>query len=272
MAKITLKEYRNVYLIVVLLTVIFQGAYEVFFYGMKGDPKDAIISFASIGVVLLFGVAAYLILVALVKFGVIKNNDSPNDKKEQEGKDSEEKKIWKAKREKPIKEVIDETDFEESRRCLLNSYHSYIQNHVGYLIAIVVGILGLVSSYEYFIKIVNFFKIPYGNYIFIFLGVLIFGTATMYDFLRISYWTTYANVANAISIDNAIDYFNNYNKEENNKEKKLAYFNKAPNTAIIQHAIIKQIQSDFKHFSWYYQKLVLRNIRPRPPTEDSSNS
>jgi hypothetical protein len=72
MATITLKEYRNVVLVAVFLSVIFEGAYETFFYIMKSDAGDAIRSLASMGVVFLFGIAAYLILVALVKMGKIK--------------------------------------------------------------------------------------------------------------------------------------------------------------------------------------------------------
>jgi uncharacterized membrane protein YbhN (UPF0104 family) len=59
-----LKKYVDVILIAVILSVVFQGAYDTFFYGMKDDNFDAIRSLAAMGVVLLFLIAAFLLLYA----------------------------------------------------------------------------------------------------------------------------------------------------------------------------------------------------------------
>ena len=42
MALRDLKKYVNIILIAILLSVVFQGAYDTLFYGMKGDNSDAI--------------------------------------------------------------------------------------------------------------------------------------------------------------------------------------------------------------------------------------
>lgn len=127
--------------------------------------------------------------------------------------------------------AIDEIDFEETRRCLLNSYHSDVQNHVGYLIVIVVGLLGLGSSYESLFKIIS-------NYIFIFVGLLILGV--LYDFLRIKYWTSYANVAIILPKNGAIKFFN-----DNPAERKYPYLKEAPApyTAVLQIAIYSYLRN-----------------------------
>jgi hypothetical protein len=49
---------------------------------------------------------------------------------------SKPKEIWIA-----TKEEVGETDFEEPRRSLLNSYHSYVQTHAGYIIALTIGVV-----------------------------------------------------------------------------------------------------------------------------------
>jgi hypothetical protein len=187
---------------------------------------------------------------------------NPNKANREEPVAKTDEKIWTAERVKKSKELINENDFEESRRCLLTSYHSYVQTHAGYIIGLIIGLFAVIATFHDFL--INGF---WGTFAFIFLILAILGTSA-YMTLRIFYWTAYANVANGISIDNALDYFNNYNK--NKKDKKLVYFSKAPNTAIIQHAIVEQLQIDFNRSPWYYRNLVLRNIRP--PTEDTSSN
>jgi hypothetical protein len=97
------------------------------------------------------------------------------------------------------------------------------------MIAIVVGLAGLVSSSE------NFFKIIYGNYIFIFLMLLIFGAA-FYDFLRIKYWTSFANSALTLPKNQAIKLFNGNNQDPKTKNHYLIEA-PAPYEAILQIAI-----------------------------------
>jgi len=72
MAKITLKEYVNSFLVISVIAVIFLGAYETVFYTLKGDPHDAFLSLGSTLAIVLFAIIGYLILWGLVKLKVIK--------------------------------------------------------------------------------------------------------------------------------------------------------------------------------------------------------
>ena len=143
-----------------------------------------------------------------------------------------------------------ETDFEETRRCLFNSYHSYVQNHVGYLIVIGVGFLSLVSTNQYL------FKINYGNIVII-LAAFIFGIV---DFLRIEYWTWYANVAIILPEKAAIKFFYEYPPE-----KKYDYSEEElpPNTAILQLAtssfLWDKVNKTKSQRSRIWMKAVLRS-------------
>jgi hypothetical protein len=152
--------------------------------------------------------------------------------------ETKENKIWKANREKPIEpELIDEIDFEDSRRCLLNSYHSYVQTHAGYIIALIIGFIAIIATFE------SFIKSNVGTFAFIFLIIAIVGTSAFFT-LRIFYWTLMVNVAISIPIDTALGYFNDANK---------TYSCKAPNTVIIEVAIDKQLKLDIQAGSmpWY---------------------
>lgn len=148
----------------------------------------------------------------------------------------EEKKHWTARREKSINsELIDEEDFEETRRCMLTSHHSYVQTHAGYIIALIIGFSAIVSTFESFIKSTG------GTIVFIILILSIIG-ASAFMTLRIFYWTIYANLTMAIPIDMAFEFFNNNNK--------TVY--KAPNTVIIQTAVDKYIDNSRKdYFLWH---------------------
>jgi len=143
-------------------------------------------------------------------------------------------------------EEIDEKEFEETRRCLLNTYHSYVQNHVGYMIAIVIGFVGLVLSSE------NFFKNIHSNYIFMIPIVIIFVGIAFYDFLRINYWTYYVSVAISIPKNLAIDFFN----------QKCAYPKKAPApyTAILQIAIKVALRINAKDRKKWFDRNLMKLV------------
>jgi hypothetical protein len=49
---------------------------------------------------------------------------------------------------KKVDEKVDETDFEETRRCLLTSYYSYVQTHAGYIIALIIGFVAIIATFE----------------------------------------------------------------------------------------------------------------------------
>jgi hypothetical protein len=84
-------------------------------------------------------------------------------------------KVWIAS-----KVNVDKQTFEESRRCLLTVYHSYIQNHAGYLIALIIGLIALLSTSESFFRTLGSlgFWVSFGVVL-----ALIF-----YDLLRMIYW------------------------------------------------------------------------------------
>jgi uncharacterized membrane protein len=133
-----------------------------------------------------------------------------------------------------VKEI---TDFEESRRCLLNSYNSNVQNHVGYIIAIVIGFVGLVLSSG------NFFKNIHSNYPFIILIVLIFVIAGFWVFLRIKYWTNFASVVISLPEYEAINNFKKYLHDW----KFTPYTTETPNTVILQTAIAYYLWDTTNH-------------------------
>jgi hypothetical protein len=176
------------------------------------------------------------------------------------------------------KEEVGEQDFEETRRCLLTSYHSYVQIHSGYVITLIIGLATFIPTVIFTFG--TLFKSLVGIFAFGFLiaGIVIMFAFMVYMVLRIFYWTIYANVALSLPIDKALENFNDFiNKNKNkalnrkNKYGKYDFSYKAPNTSIIGNAIASEIQNDFSSYTWY-KKFVLRRFRPRTTTENSSDS
>jgi hypothetical protein len=159
-------------------------------------------------------------------------------------------------------EKVDEADFEETRRCLLNLYHSYVQTHAGYLIALVIGLVTFIPTVIFTFD--TLLKSLGGTTVF---SILIIGIILMFGLLvlnvvRVYYWTIYANNVTFIPIDKAIKYFNErkitipINKRLEDFPELYSY--KMPNTNIIQIAIGVQIRNDFKNnASPWYNKLAL---------------
>jgi hypothetical protein len=152
---------------------------------------------------------------------------------------TEENEPWEAK-----KEEICEKAFEETRRCLLNSYHSYVQTHAAYMIALVIGLLTLISSFA------AFFKSFYWIIAFLY---LVAGILLAYVILRTTYWTYYASKAITLTLDDAIMLFNKHNKHR--YESKKPYYPKTKNppyTAILQIAIAQNLIDDWhaKDLPW----------------------
>ncbi len=128
-----------------------------------------------------------------------------------------------------ITDEIDNHEFEEARRCLINSYDSYIQNHAGLLIAIIIGGLALSAEWRNFT--INDYSIS------IFAGLLSsVGFGFLYIGSRMAYWTKYADVALSGSLT---DFYHDWSKRKvtnkDDSEKKISY------TAMIQYASIKYI-------------------------------
>jgi hypothetical protein len=146
---------------------------------------------------------------------------------------------------------MEPTLFEETRRCLLNSYHSYVQSHAGYMIALIIGFIALFASVE------TFWKDIYGIIAFLVLvGFIVAGS--IFDYLRIAYWS--ALVSNTIVVirEQAVQIFN-----ETNPKSANPYFEEAPYTAILQNAVIHLLQESAcdENQSWRrrtFMKYVLR--------------
>lgn len=129
--------------------------------------------------------------------------------------------VWEA-----TEDNTEETTFEETRRCLLTAYHSYVQNHAGYLIAITVAFIALLTTSESFIK-------TYGSLAFG-LSVVVIGLFVIYDLLRMGYWTVYADETIHISYKYALNLFNIRNPELRDHYPNLY---PAPASAILEIAI-----------------------------------
>jgi hypothetical protein len=129
-----------------------------------------------------------------------------------------------------------ESDFEETRRCLLSSYHSYVQTHAGYIIALLIGIFASIASFQ------DFFNYGfYGVFAFVILNVVIFLMSGFMS-LRIVYWSLLASNTIGIPMENAIENFNKQNSIYNKP-----YYNRAPNTQIIQAGINQQLRENIKN-------------------------
>jgi hypothetical protein len=163
-------------------------------------------------------------------------------------KETETEEKWIAK-----SEEINDLEFEESRRCLFNSYHSYIQNHVGYLILMGIALLGLGSTYEALFRII-------GIYFFTFLvGLFFFGI--FIDFLRIQYYNYFVNVVLGLTKKDAIKYFNQSCEVGNSYYLKKG--GPAPCIAILQIAVFFVLNgilanTQKKLRSRIFMKLVLK--------------
>jgi len=164
-------------------------------------------------------------------------------------------KMWKAS----ITSFDEEKEFEETRRCLLNSYNSYVQNHSGYTITVLIGFFAVIFNFDAFLKTIG------GTIVFV---ILLFGiiSATIFFALRIVYWSIWVSVTITILPYKAIEYFNTrrilipINKTVDyfntvTAENKY-YFYKSSYMSVLQFAISRQIREDENKFPWF-KKLAL---------------
>jgi hypothetical protein len=144
-----------------------------------------------------------------------------------------------------LRNILDERnneDFDETRRCLLNSYNSYVQNHAGYMIAFIIGFLALMSNFR------SFFEAgPLWILLFCLLIVAVLGVS-FYTILRITFWSSFANNAISMSQDYMISILMDANEPEQ-------FFKEAPFTSILQAAIWQQL---ITHVNGCYYILALR--------------
>ena len=105
------------------------------------------------------------------------------------------------KEKRPAFKIDDPVLFEKTREYILKIYHSDIQTHAGYLIAIVIGVLALISRWDVFFNN-SLTKIIF----FIILAVI--SAFAAYAFKRMFYWIAHSNViigANTESIESWFD-------------------------------------------------------------------
>jgi hypothetical protein len=86
-------------------------------------------------------------------------------------------------------------DFEENRRCLVNSYTTNVQTHAGLLIAATIGGLALFSSWKDFWSISSSFLIVLILEIGFSVLIILVIASIVYLTLRTVYWVLYVNLA-----------------------------------------------------------------------------
>jgi hypothetical protein len=145
----------------------------------------------------------------------------------------------KAKVEKTEEEVAlkYKLEFEETRRCLLNIAHSKNQTHAGYLIAVVIGALTLISRWDIFLNPTQKLLVLTTIIFFILVSTMTAGTA--YLIQRTFYWTTYGTSVLNMSSSDAEELFKRYKTDP--KHKSLQE-HKSPLSCILNGAVAQHIE------------------------------
>ena len=99
--------------------------------------------------------------------------------------------------------------FEETRRCLLRMYHSNIQTHAGYLLAIIVASVTLIVNWENFFPSIEKTLLFWTQFVFYGLVISIIGF-TFYVLQRMLYWNAFNNVVLTLTIPETINYLEKY--------------------------------------------------------------
>jgi hypothetical protein len=124
---------------------------------------------------------------------------------------------------------VTESSFEEARRSLLNLYHSYVQNHAGYLITVGIGLSVVISSFASFYKNIV-------SLVLFWVIIVLLVLASLYLFLRLKYWTTCTSLIIGISKEGAIKAFNAFQTDKNNKDPYL-FDETPPYLVVLQRAM-----------------------------------
>jgi hypothetical protein len=123
-------------------------------------------------------------------------------------------------------------DFEKARYSLMESYNSKILSHVGYLVAIIIGSLTLISRWDAF-----FFNNPLNpSVIFsrLFFDIVLIGifSVTTYIVIRTFFWTSFTHYVLGAQETSVNDHFEKW--LETKEETKKVYFRENPYTWKIQ--------------------------------------
>jgi glucan phosphoethanolaminetransferase (alkaline phosphatase superfamily) len=115
------------------------------------------------------------------------------------------------------------------------------------MIALIIGLLALISAFSAFVKNLGSWAA------FIFLIIVIVG-AMFYVALRISYWTYFASAAIGIPLEDIIALFN-----KNNRESTNPFTKKPPSLVILQDAIWQHLIDEFNdgRLSWILKLIMI---------------
>jgi hypothetical protein len=135
----------------------------------------------------------------------------------------------------------DKLEFEETRRCLLNIAHSKNQTHAGYLIAIVIGALTLISRWNIFFSPPQTTVSSYTTIIFFSLVSAIIAV-TAYLIQRTFFWTTYGTSVLNLSSSEADKLFEKYKANPKHKGYQAPEY---PLSCILNGAVAQRVE-DFR--------------------------
>lgn len=157
--------------------------------------------------------------------------------------DKEQTKVDSARRDRKIG-LVDNSELEETRRCLSNMAHSRSQTHAGYLIAIVIGSLALISRWDIF------FSVPQKpvsslttSAFFILIGAIAF--AAVYLTKRMFYWNTYAStvpILSTVEIEELFEEYEKGNDEEDKEENNRFQYYIRPSCYVLNGAVAQHIK------------------------------
>ncbi len=128
----------------------------------------------------------------------------------------------------------DNSLFEKTRGDMITVYHSYIQNHVGYLLALIIGFLSLIANWTYF-----FNGQAVINYIFWLLIHVIFFAGLWVGF-RIFYWVTWTSYLLSITYEIAVELF-----KETTDWEKYKLKNPKPSCGSIIHVAVRESMNGY---------------------------
>jgi hypothetical protein len=138
-------------------------------------------------------------------------------------------------------------DFEETRRCLLNIAHSKNQTHAGYLIAIIIGALTIISRWDAFFSPPEQSVTPVTIAFFFIIGSIAF--VTVYMIKRTLYWNAYTSSVLNLGINEARELYIKYIKAPPEYEpKKDVPDSCILNAAAVQHMVDLREKENAK---WY---------------------
>jgi len=164
----------------------------------------------------------------------------------------------------------EEKEFEEARRCLLDSYYSNIQNHAAYLIALIVGGIALIYSWKAF----SYSIITEIIFWLLMLGIVL---VSLYFVLRVLYYTMFVNCALTLSYSEVNWYVRDRNwKLRERKPEELEYIKKLPHTQMLNLTILHSLYEIKRGEKGgakmgVFQTIALSLSRNKDPDEVSNN-